>query len=127
MTLFPMRCPKPKSRPTARDRAERRLPTGAPRLVESSRGRFGRASTEAWQALLDAIRQSTTARLALLSGRSGSDQLSCPWERVTGCDISCRCSGSGAVAVKFLRKHYASLADEIALLGLRAPARRRRS
>lgn len=115
MTMFPTSCPKPKpkARLIARDRAERRVPTGAPRLVESSSDRAERASAEAWQLLLDAVRRSSTARLTLLSGRPASDQVACPWERITSCDASCRCSGTGAVTVDFLRRHYATLADEI--------------
>ena len=125
MTLFPTTSSRPKSRPTPRDRAERCIPTGAPRLVESSTGRSARSSTEAWHSLLDAVRRSSTARLTLLSGRLASDRVSCPWERLTNCAASCRCGGAGTVTVEFLRRHYASLADEIALLVRPAPARRR--
>ena len=125
MTLFPMSCSKPKVRPTARDRSERRVPTGLPRLAESSTDRATRSSTEAWQSLLDVVRRSSTARLTLLSGRPGADRISCPWERVVDCGASCRCGGAGTVTVEFLRKHYANLADDIALLALPASARRR--
>lgn len=124
MTLFPTRCTKPKVKPTARDREERRVPTGAPRVVESSRDRASRASAEAWQSLLDSIRRSSTARLTLLSGRPAADQVLCPWKRITGCAASCRCGGSGAVKVEVLRRHYARLADDIELLARPAPARR---
>ena len=125
MTMFPISCPKPKSRPTARDRAERRVPTGAPRLVESSTDRAARASAEAWQSLLDAVRRSSSARLMLLSGRPGADRIACPWERVMDCGASCRCGGTGTVTVGFLRKHYENLVDDIARLARPAPARRR--
>lgn len=125
MTMFPISCPKPKSRPTARDRAERRVPTGAPRLVESSSDRHVRASVEVWQLLLDAVRRSSSARFTLLSGRPAANRVACPWERLTSCDASCRCGGAGTVTVEFLRRHYASLTDEIVLLTRPAPIRRR--
>lgn len=126
MTLFPTSCPKPKSRPTPRDRAERCIPTGAPRLVESSTDRSARSSTESWQSLLDVVRRSSTARLTLLSGgRSVSDRVSCPWERLTNCYASCRCGGAGTVTVGFLRRHYATLADDIAQIARPATSRRR--
>ena len=125
MTLFPTSYSKPKSqlkpRPVARARASRRIPTGAPRFVESSNDRSGRAFVAAWQALIDAVRRSSEARLALLSGRSGAQRVACPWERITSCDVSCHCRGAGAVTVKFLRSHYTNLANDIvALVGRRA-------
>jgi len=93
--------------------------------MESSNARLGRASVEVWQLLLDAVRRSSSARLTLLSGRSGADRVACPWERVTGCAVTCRCGGAGTVTVGFLRKHYESLADDIARLVRPASARRR--
>jgi hypothetical protein len=124
VTLFPTPSSKPKARPTARDRAEYRIPTGAPRLVESSTDRAARSSTEAWESLLDAVRRSSMARLTLLSGRSGTDRVSCPWALSTDCVANCRCGGSGTVTVEFLRKHYATLTDDIELLARPMPARR---
>ena len=116
MTLFPAIYPKPKSRPTARARAECRIPTGAPRVVESSNDRIGRAPVEAWQALIDAVSRAASARLTLLSGRAGTERVACSWEQITGCDASCRCRGAGTVTVDFLRRHYTSLANDIAVL-----------
>jgi hypothetical protein len=118
VTLFPTIHAKSKSkpRPSPWDPAALRIPTGAPRLVESSTDRSARSSTDAWQALLDVVRRSSSARLTLLSGRSGVERVSCPWERVTSCDLSCRCGGAGTVTVSFLRAHYESLADDLARL-----------
>lgn len=116
MTLFPANYSKPKSRPTARERAECRIPTGAPRVVEASNDRIGRAPVEAWQALIDAVSRSASARLMLLSGRAGTERVSCAWKRITGCDVSCRCRGAGTVTVDFLRGHYTSLVGDISLL-----------
>jgi len=125
VTLFPTTGSKPKPKLAPRDRAERCIPTGAPRLVESSTDLLARSSTDAWHALLDVIRRSSTARLALLSGRSVIDRVSCPWVRITGCDVSCRCGGVGTVTIGFLRKHYESLADKLAALARPASVRRR--
>lgn len=131
MTLFPTTGAKSKSRSksrlTPRDRAERRLPSGTPRVVESSNDRSARASADTWQALVDAVRRSATARLMLLDGRSGSERVPCSWERITGCDDSCRCRGAGTVTVEFLRRHYEHLAGEIAMIAAPAPAQRRSS
>jgi hypothetical protein len=124
VTLFPTSQPKPKSRPIARERAECCIPTGAPRVVESSNDRISRATVETWQLLIDAVRRSTTARLSLLSGRSGAERVSCPWERIISCDSRCRCRGAGTVTVDFLRSHYASLANDIVALTRPALARR---
>jgi hypothetical protein len=107
-----------KARAPGRDRRRRRsIPTGEPRLVESSRDRDGRIAALAWEALIDAIRESAVARLELLRGRQGSDRLVCPWERFMVCDVGCRCRGSRTVTVAFLRAHYMRLASEIALFG----------
>ena len=125
MTLFPTTRGKPKARPMPRDRAERCIPTGALRIVESSTDREARSSTDTWQALLDAVRRSAAARLSLLNGRANAERVSCPWAPVTGCGSSCRCDGAGTVAVGFLRKHYETLADHLAQLGRPAPARKR--
>lgn len=128
MTLFPTTTAKPKSRSTSRltprDRSERCLPSGTPRVVESSNDRTTRAAAEAWQALVDAVRRSATARLMLLDARSGSDRVPCSWERLTGCDSSCRCRGAGTVTVEFLRRHYEHLAVEIAMIASPASVRR---
>ena len=116
MTLFPMSYSKPKSRPPARDRAALRIPTGVPRVVESSNDRIGRAPVEAWQALIDAVSRFASARLMLLSGRAGTERVLCPWKQIMGCDVSCRCHGAGTVTVDFLRRHYTRLANDIAML-----------
>lgn len=119
MMLFPASSlkSKPKSCTPGRDKRPRaRIPTGAPRLVESSSDRAARVAAETWGTLLDTVRRSASARFALLQGWSGRDQIACPWERITGCDVSCRCGGTGTVLVEFLRTHYAKLAVEIATL-----------
>lgn len=116
MTLFPTIGPRSNARALPRDRADRRVPTGTPRLVDSSTARAALASNKAWQALIAAVRCSSDARLALLKGRPGSERVVCSWERITGCVASCRCGGSGTVTVDFLRKHYAALGDEISKL-----------
>lgn len=130
MTLFPVAA-KLKSRSTgrlvARDRAELCLPTGAPRLVESSNDRAARASLEAWQAMVEVVRRSASARLMLLSGRAGSERISCPWARITRCDVDCRCRGFGTVTVEFLRGHYERLAVEIAMSASPVSVQRRSS
>ena len=117
MTLFSTL--KSKSKPSLAPpdgRPRRRLPTGAPRLVESSIDRAARASVEAWESLLDAVRRSATGRLELYKNRSLSERVMCPWERLTGCDLTCRCRGAGTVTVEFLSGHYERLAAEIATL-----------
>ena len=123
MTLFPVTTPTPKSKAVRRDeKPRRRIPTGTPRLVESSTDRAARSSTEAWGSLLTAVRRSASARLELLKGRASGDRVSCPWGRITGCDVTCRCRGAGTVTVAFLRGHYERLALEISLLA--SPASR---
>jgi hypothetical protein len=124
VTLFPTSRVKPSSRPPARDtRARTRIPTGTPRLVESSGDRASRAEIESWAALLDAVSRSSTARLELMKGRASSDRVPCGWQRLTGCDASCRCRGAGTVTIRFLRTHYERLALEIVLLvSPRSPA-----
>lgn len=121
MTLFPTPT-KQASRRVHDPRRGLRIPTGAPRLVASSRDRDVQATAAAWQALLDGVRRSAAARVDLLKGRSGSERLSCSWKRLSGCDADCRCRGEGTVTVDFLRKHYGRLAIELALLA--QPARR---
>jgi hypothetical protein len=74
---------------------------------------------ETWQALIEAVRRSASARLLLLGSRSGFDQIPCPWQRFMGCGTSCRCQGDGTVTVGFLRRHYTNLANDIAALVLR--------
>ena len=128
MTLFPVTASKPKSKVVRRDEERRRrIPTGAPRLVESSTDRAARSSTEVWGLMLDAVRRSSSARLKLLKGRASGDRVSCPWERLMGCDATCRCRGAGTVAVAFLREHYERLALEISLLVEPAVVQRRLS
>ncbi len=125
MTLFPTTVLKPKPKlPTRDKRPQLCIPTGAPRLVESPTDRSARAPAEAWGALLDVVRRSSAARLALLSGRAGNDRISCPWERLAACAVSCRCGGAGTVTVEFLRGHYANLAAEIATFARPTPVRR---
>jgi hypothetical protein len=82
--------------------------------MESSSERQERREVEAWTALLESIRRSAEARVALIASRGKTASLPCPWERLTGCDVSCRCSGTGNVTGVFLRKHYEGLADAIA-------------
>ena len=126
MTLFPATAPKPKSK-VRDERSRRRIPTGAPRLVESSTDRVARSAIEAWGALFAEVRRSSSARLALLKGRASGDRLACPWERITGCDVTCRCRGVGTVTVSFLRGHYEHLAVEIAIASSPASVQRRSS
>ena len=117
MTLFPASILKQKARPPGRDKRVRsRIPTGVPRLVESSSDREARAAIETWAALLDAVRRSSSSRLMLLERRPGRDRIACPWEQLTGCDVTCRCGGAGTVTVEFLRTHYEHLAVEIATI-----------
>ena len=117
MTLFSVSSLKPKSSRPVRDKRPRSLiPTGAPRLVESSNDRAVRATTETWEAFLEMIRRSASARLALLEGWVDRDWIACPWERITGCSVTCRCSGTKTVTVEFLRKHYECLSAEIVKL-----------
>ena len=125
MTLFPTSSMKPKSRPPAGDKRPRaRIATGAPRLVESSSDRAARSEIETFAGLLAAVRRSTSARLLLLEGRQNRDRIACPWERITGCGITCRCGGAGTVTVEFLRRHYEQLAPAIVALVQPSFARR---
>jgi hypothetical protein len=122
--LFSSRDLKSKQRSPGRDRRRpRQIPTGTPRLMESSAERLERMSTETWAEFVNAIRRSSTARLDLLKSRDGSDQIPCPWERLVACDKTCRCGGSKRVTVDFMRKHYGQLATEIAKIV--SPAARR--
>lgn len=110
-----------KSKPGAPLRVRRRshrIPTGAPRLVESSTMCREQTRAIAWQKLIDSISRAAIARLALLKARAGKEHTSCPWERFTGCCADCRCHGERTVTVDFLRVHYGRLAIEIALLAL---------
>jgi hypothetical protein len=116
--LFPESPVKSKPRSSTRVRKRLRIPTGKPRLVESSAVCQERASAIAWKRLIDAISHAATARLALLKGRTGKELISCPWEPFTGCCVDCRCRGKRMVTVDFLRAHYGRLAIEIALLAL---------
>jgi hypothetical protein len=116
VTLFAGEVIKPKRKKKLRDHQDaRRIPTGAPRLVESSTERLGRANANAWKEMIDAIRRSCEARVELLKGRSGGDVMPCPWERFGSCDQGCRCAGTRTITVGRLRKHYAKLTIEILL------------
>lgn len=106
-------------------RPRRRIPTGAPRLVESSRQRRDRAVAESWELLLDLVRRCSEGRLTLLSGRAATEQMACPWQRFTGCVTDCRCNGTKLVTVRFLRDHYKLLPNAIAALAIASHARRR--
>jgi hypothetical protein len=125
--MFPSTPRKTASKPSPDKRPRRRLPTGAPRLVESPSDRAARASVEAWEATLDVIRCSAAARLELFKNRSLSERVTCPWERLTGCAITCRCRGAGTVTIEFLTEHYGRLAAEIASLVSPSSALRRPS
>lgn len=106
-------------------RPRRRIPTGAPRLVESSRDRRNRTAAESWESLLDSVRRCSEGRLTLLSGRNANEQLACSWQRLTGCTIDCRCGGTKLVTVGFLRNHYKLLPSAIAAFAILPLARRR--
>jgi hypothetical protein len=126
VTLFSDSILKPKPLSSSRDRRRCfRIPTGAPRLVDSSIVCQARASEAAWNKLIDAIKRAAISRLALLKGRTGKERASCPWERFTGCCIDCRCRGERTVTVDFLRTHYTRLAIEIALLVLPSQHKRK--
>ena len=134
MSLFPVTDQKKlksksksKVRPDLDHRVLRVIPTGKPRLVESSTARLERAESDAWQALLSAITRSAMARLDLLSGRSGGDLVPCSWQRFTGCDAGCRCRGTGTVTVAFLRDHYTNFATEISAFARPVAGQRRSS
>ena len=109
----------------ADNRLRRRIPTGAPRLVESSRDRRDRTAAESWESLLDCVRRCSEGRLTLLSGRSATEQMACSWQRLTGCVSDCRCGGTKLVTVGFLRNHYKLLPSAIAALAIPSRARRR--
>lgn len=106
-------------------RPRRRIPTGAPRLVESSRDRLDRSQAESWEALLDSVRRSAEARLTLMNGRAAREQMTCPWRHFTGCVPTCRCDGTKMVTVEFLRNHYKALPQAIIALAIPALSRRR--
>jgi hypothetical protein len=91
-----------------------RIPTGAARLVESSTDRRVRMRSEAWKAFALGIAQSARIRIELLSARDIKDVIGCPWSRIYAgsCPASCRCGGSGQVAVGFLVAHYKALVKE---------------
>src|SRR4029079_255789 len=94
-------------------RPRRRIPTGAPRLVESSRQRRDREHAESWEALLDSVRRASDARLILLDGCDSKKEIACPWRQLTGCVSDCRCGGAKIVTAGFLRRHYKALPDAI--------------
>ncbi len=116
-----------KRRPPGGVRRSHCIPTGAPRLVESSSDRLAREDAATWDALVETVGRASSARLELLSGRDGGDRVACPWSRVVTCDNACRCRGLGVVTVDFLRDHYTHLAVEIAKLAARSPSMRRTS
>lgn len=107
---------KPTKHGIGRKRRRRRIPTGAPRLMESSAERTDRLLSEAWMQQLAAIDRSSQARLELLKQHEGSDLIGCPWARLTPCDGTCRCQGLGKVKIALLRDHYAHLVVEIVRL-----------
>ncbi|HSX22336.1 MAG TPA: hypothetical protein VLE97_06125 [Gaiellaceae bacterium] len=114
MSLFPASTTK-RTAKVADRAAPVRIPTGAPRLVESASARRGRSRQVAWDDLLAAVRRSSLARLELYRGRSPSDRVPCPWERLTACGGDCRCGGAGTVMVAFLCRHYENLVVNIVL------------
>lgn len=116
MQLFSKADLKQPKQAVRRDRRRRRIPTGAPRLMESSAERTDRLTAEAWNQLLETIDRSAQARIELFKHREDQDLLGCPWARLTPCSAACRCEGHGKVTIAFLRKHYAHLAVEIARL-----------
>jgi hypothetical protein len=107
---------KTKARAPGRDRRRRRIPTGAPRLVESSSDRATRLDAEAWLAFVEMIRGLADVRVELLKNRDAGDLVDCPWAVVVACDDSCRCGGLRKVSTALLRDHYAHLATEIVRL-----------
>lgn len=113
-------CPPDRAR-----RSSRRIPTGDPRFMDSARARQARTSGDAWCAFIGSISRSAVARLELLKGRADGSRVSCPWNRLTGCDRNCRCRGTGTVTAAFLRDHYTHLATKIALFA--QPGSQRRS
>jgi hypothetical protein len=113
VTLFSQTELKAKPRAVRHDRRRRRVPTGAPRIVESSSDRVVRLDAEAWAALVEMIRRSAEVRLDLLRSRDDNELVDCPWSVVVTCDDGCRCGGLGKVLVAFLRNHYARLPSQI--------------
>lgn len=75
------------------------------------------STASSWETLLAVIREAALGRLDLLRGRTASDPIACPWERITACDDSCRCGGARWVYVSFLREHYTHLTEKVELLG----------
>lgn len=124
MSLFPLPPSKPTVKPDDRTLPVR-IPTGVPRLVESGAKRRGRSRQVAWDEMLSAVRRSASARVELLKGRTSSDRVACPWERLTSCGLDCRCRGAGTVTIEFLRRHYDNLVVNIVLAT--QPVRRRSS
>jgi hypothetical protein len=90
------------------------IPTGPSRLVESSTDRRVRARSETWTAFALSVAQSARVRIELLSARDALDAVGCPWSRIYAgsCPASCRCGGSGQVAVGLLVAHYKALVKE---------------
>jgi hypothetical protein len=94
-------------------RARRRIPTGAPILLESRTERAVRMDAESWSALIDGIRRSCEARVELYKTIEDDAQLPCPWARIVTCDSACKCGGAKKMTVRALRRHYAGLVFEI--------------
>jgi len=114
VTLFSPNDLRSRRRSLDRDQRSRRsIPTGPPRLIESSTKRLARADAKSWDRLVEALRQASVARLELLKNRQGSDRTPCPWARLVDCNRACRCGGAGTVTVEFLRDHYTRLPAEI--------------
>jgi hypothetical protein len=122
--FLPRQLRRPRSPAIVDDRPRAQIPTGLPRLVESSRSRRSHASEDAWAELLAVVRKSALARLDLLSGRSPLDLVACPWQRLTDCSVDCRCGGTGEVKVGFLENHYAKLTERLAAFVASRPKRR---
>jgi hypothetical protein len=111
VTLFvPREIVQKRRRSQLRDRKRPiRIATGIPRLMESTTDRRERVIDETWDAFVDMIRRSASARIELLASLRARARVSCPWQRLGACDESCRCGGAGEVTVGFLRDHYARL------------------
>ena len=95
------------------------IPTGPSRLVESAKTTALMGARAAFAA---SIARSARARIELLSARDVDDAIVCPWSRIYdgACPASCRCGGSGQVAVGFLVAHYESIAAEFGKPGTTA-------
>lgn len=90
-----------------------RIPTGKPRLVDSSTARYARRGEEAWKLMIEIVERSAEANLDLISTLEVNDELACPWNTFTSCSADCRCNGRGAVSVGFLRDHLKYIVERI--------------